>query len=118
MRTVKNKRLVSAQVEGLQKLRFTIAGRRRVISTSKIRKIIAMRKNRREKGRRDDDFWSNPHSNGDNFSRSVKDFLEIMMQSIISKLAISIIMIKDNIMFIINYINNCLINLFLINKIC
>lgn len=105
-------------MDGSQKFKFTIAGRRSVISTSKIRKIIAMRKNRSEKGRRDDDFWSNPHSNGDSFSRSVKDFLEMMMQSIISKLAISIIMIKDNIMFIINYINNYLTDLFLINKIC
>lgn len=37
-------------------------GRRRVISTSKIRKITAIRKNRRENGNRADPLGSNPHS--------------------------------------------------------
>jgi len=41
----------------------------RVISTSKIRKITAIRKNRREKGRRDGKAGSNPHSKEDVFSR-------------------------------------------------
>ena len=37
-------------------------GRRSVISTSKIKKITAIRKNRIENGKRADPFGSNPHS--------------------------------------------------------
>ena len=40
------------------------------ISTSKIKKIMVIKKNRRENGRREDLFGSNPHSNGEFFSRS------------------------------------------------
>lgn len=47
-----------------------IIGMRRVISMSKIRKITAIKKNCREKGRRAEDLGSNPHSNGEFFSRS------------------------------------------------
>jgi hypothetical protein len=47
-------------------------GKRRTISTSKIKKITARRKNRREKGRRADPMGSNPHSKGELFSRSEK----------------------------------------------
>lgn len=46
-------------------------GKSRTISTSKIKKIIASKKNRREKGSRADFIGSNPHSNGDLFSRSL-----------------------------------------------
>ena len=42
----------------------------KVISTSKIRKITAIKKNRIEKDRRLDVFTSNPHSKGEGFSRS------------------------------------------------
>ena len=49
-------------------------GKSKVISTSKIKKITAIKKNRREKGRRADPFGSNPHSKGEFFSRSVTDF--------------------------------------------
>lgn len=44
-------------------------GRRRAISMSKTRKITARRKNRIEKGRRALFLGSNPHSNGEAFSR-------------------------------------------------
>jgi hypothetical protein len=47
-----------------------VMGRSSAISTSKIRKMTAMRKNRSEKGSRADLLGSNPHSNGDLFSRS------------------------------------------------
>lgn len=47
-------------------------GRRSTISTSNIKKITANKKNRREKGIRADWFGSNPHSNGEVFSRSFK----------------------------------------------
>ena len=40
------------------------------ISTSKIKKVTAIKKNRNEKwGRRVELFGSNPHSNGEEFSR-------------------------------------------------
>lgn len=42
----------------------------RAISTSKIKKIIAIKKNRIEKGIREEFKGLNPHSNGDNFSWS------------------------------------------------
>lgn len=43
----------------------------RTISISNTRKITASRKNRSENGIRADDFGSNPHSNGVDFSRLV-----------------------------------------------
>lgn len=52
-------------------------GSRSAISTSKIMKITAIRKNRDEKGSRAEFFGSNPHSNGDLFSRSSFIFFEI-----------------------------------------
>ena len=45
-------------------------GRRRTISISKTKNRTANRKNRREKGSRAEDLGSNPHSNGEDFSRS------------------------------------------------
>ena len=45
-------------------------GKSRAISTSKIMKIIAIRKNRDEKWSRAEFIGSNPHSNGYLFSRS------------------------------------------------
>lgn len=53
-----------------------IVGNNRVISTSKIRKITVIRKNRSEKGIREDDLGSKPHSNGVAFSRSTIIFFE------------------------------------------
>ena len=53
-----------------------IIGKINTISTSKIRKIIVIKKNRREKGSREDLFGSNPHSKGEFFSRSYKDFFD------------------------------------------
>ena len=44
------------------------AGRRRVTSTSNTRKIMLIRKNFMQKGRRATPEGSNPHSNGDLFS--------------------------------------------------
>ena len=48
------------------------------ISISNTIKIIANKKNRRENGIRELWFGSNPHSNGDNFSRSDSDFIEMI----------------------------------------
>lgn len=66
-----------------------IIGIRRVISTSKIRKITAIRKNCKEKGSRAEDLGSNPHSKGEFFSRSEWVFFEI-------RFAISIITVEIN----------------------
>jgi hypothetical protein len=49
----------------------TNTGNSKTISTSKIKKIIASKKKRKEKGSRADLIGSNPHSNGDLFSRSL-----------------------------------------------
>ena len=49
------------------------AGISKTISTSKTRKITANKKKRVENGIRALFFGSNPHSNGDAFSRSIKD---------------------------------------------
>lgn len=48
-------------------------GIRSTISISKIIKIIPSKKNRREKGIRALFLGSNPHSNGEDFSRSLRD---------------------------------------------
>jgi hypothetical protein len=47
-----------------------VIGNSRAISTSKFKKITSIRKNRSENGSRADLLGSNPHSNGDLFSRS------------------------------------------------
>lgn len=49
-------------------------GRIKVISTSKIKKITAIRKNRKENVKRLGVKSKNPHSKGDGFSRSRGDF--------------------------------------------
>ena len=43
-------------------LKIDANGRSRVISTSKIKKMTAIKKNRKEKGNRADPLGSNPHS--------------------------------------------------------
>lgn len=58
-------------------------GNRSAISTSKIMKITAIKKNRDEKGSRAEFLGSNPHSNGDLFSRSSLIFFEISVARII-----------------------------------
>ena len=56
-------------------LKIEAIGSNKVISTSKIRKIKAIKKNRKEKGSRADFLGSNPHSYGEFFSRSIMVFL-------------------------------------------
>jgi hypothetical protein len=51
-------------------------GKINAISTSKIKKIIVIKKNRNEKGNREDDLGSNPHSKGEFFSRSKTFFFD------------------------------------------
>lgn len=54
------------------------------ISISKIKNSTAIKKNWIENGDRADLFGSNPHSNGDIFSRSFLDVFEIIVHNIIS----------------------------------
>ena len=58
------------QINKFEDFRVRIIGKIRAISTSKIKKIIAIRKNRIEKGSREEFIGLNPHSKGDSFSRS------------------------------------------------
>lgn len=68
--------LVILQIFKLDKFKVIIIGKIKAISTSKIRKMIAIKKNRIEKGIREVLKGLNPHSNGDIFSRSKINFLE------------------------------------------
>lgn len=68
------------------------SGRRRAISISNTRKITARRKNRIEKGRRALFLGSNPHSKGEDFSRSINEREEINI--VILKMAKGIIILK------------------------
>lgn len=89
------------------KLKFKIhwmIGINRVISTSKIKKIKLIRKKWILKGGRLLDIGSNPHSNGEDFSRSWKVFLDIVKFSIINNKEINNKINIYNIMWII-YIN-------------
>ena len=63
-------------------------GRSSVISTSKIRKITAIKKNRSENGVRADPLGSKPHSKGEFFSRSLIVFLDRSEDTIMRALAI------------------------------
>jgi len=61
-----------------------------VISTSKIKKTTAIRKNWVENGRRADLIGSNPHSKGEGFSRSINSFFEIKKLTAIRSIGIII----------------------------
>jgi hypothetical protein len=81
-----------------------VIGNSRAISTSKIRKITAIRKNRSENGRRADLLGSNPHSNGDLFSRSSIFFFDRNDVSVmITVVSVSVIVVATDI-FIITYL--------------
>lgn len=66
-----------------EECRVIIIGNNIAISTSKIKKITAIRKNRNEKGNRADLFGSKPHSKGDDFSRSSIIFFDSSVANII-----------------------------------
>lgn len=90
----------------LENLIIIIIGKINAISTSKIKKIIVIKKNRIENGRRDEDLGSNPHSKGDAFSRSTIVFLDRIDAKNITIIEINIIillMIKiEKIIYTIN----------------
>lgn len=66
-----------------------IKGIKRAISTSKMIKIIAIKKNRIEKGMRAELKKLNPHSKGLHFSRQLILFFETILEIIINKRAIA-----------------------------
>lgn len=71
-----------------------IIGKINAISTSKIKKIIVIKKNRIEKGIREDSIGSNPHSKGDLFSRSLLVFFDkVVAKIIIIKVMINVILV-------------------------
>lgn len=72
-------------------------GKIRVTSTSKIKKIIVIKKNRIEKGRREGDETSNPHSNGDGVSREFSYELARIKLTIIRARGITAAMATTNI---------------------
>lgn len=93
----------------IQQLKFTnlnnlIMGKINAISTSKIKKIIVIKKKCSENGIRAEDFGSNPHSKGDDFSRSIKDFFDSKIDNIIIIFEINMIINEMNIIKIIIYI--------------
>jgi hypothetical protein len=84
----------------------TIIGNSNAISTSKIKKITAIKKKRKENGNRAELFGSNPHSKGEHFSRSSVIFFD--------KIEAKIITIIDNIRIKIDIID---INIIIYTKI-
>ena len=77
-----------------------IIGKIKAISTSKIKKMMAIKKNRIEKGSREEFIGLNPHSKGESFSRSNNFFFErredkiITIEAIINKINPIIIKLK------------------------
>jgi hypothetical protein len=80
-----------------------IIGKIKAISTSKIKKIIVIKKNRIEKGSRDEFIGSNPHSKGEVFSRSVNDFFDNKDANVITIAEIIKIMVDIKYRIIIIY---------------
>lgn len=79
-----------------------IIGKIRTISISKIKKRIVKRKNRSENGMRADFLGSNPHSKGDDFSRSCIVFILIKEDKIKIAAAISMEIEKKEVVKIID----------------
>ena len=79
-----NRKLEISQIKIFEQLIVKIIGIINAISTSKIKKIIVIRKNRIEKGIREEDLGSNPHSNGEFFSRSKIFFFDKIDANIIT----------------------------------
>lgn len=98
---------VKVHIIKLENLIIKIIGKIKAISTSKIKKIIVIKKNRNEKGKREEDLGSNPHSNGEDFSRSTKVFFDNIDAKNITKIEINIIIILiviiDKIIYTILY---------------
>ena len=94
--------LVNVHHSILEILKIIIIGKIKAISTSKIKKIIVIKKKRIEKGSREEFIGSNPHSKGDVFSRSFNDFFDSKEARYITIIATNkiIIAIKHRVMII------------------
>jgi len=98
-------------------------GNKSAISTSKIIKITTIRKNRDEKGNRVELFGSNPHSNGELFSRSSLIFFEINVVNIIivadSKMVIVAVVIINIIIYLVftNFLIGSQVYYFVLDKL-
>lgn len=88
---IMKKKLILNQTIKLTIKKLGTIGKIKAISTSKIRKIIVIKKKCNEKGIRARHFGSNPHSNVEHFSRSSRDFFEIIKEIIIKIQEIKII---------------------------
>lgn len=87
-------KFVIIQVFISEKFVERIIGKISAISTSKIKKIIAIKKNRIEKGIREEFIGLNPHSKGEIFSCSKKFFLLSIEDKIITIKAINKMIIE------------------------
>lgn len=99
---------VTNQILIILLLSTIIIGRIMTISMSKIKNNTANRKNWIENGVRDLLLGSNPHSNGDIFSRSRIDFFEITVHTIINPIEIMVVIhtdIKIVIIILFNYLS-------------
>lgn len=65
-----------------------IIGINNAISMSKIKKIIVIKKNRNENGIREEEMGSNPHSNGDIFSKFNFNFFDKKIDTFIINIEI------------------------------
>lgn len=93
---IRKKKEVIVQIFILEFINVKIIGKIKVISTSKIRKIIAIIKNRIEKGKRDEFNGLNPHSKGEDFSDSKNIFfLKIEEINIVNQLIKKIKIVKN-----------------------
>lgn len=101
--------LVKDQTSKFENLIIIIIGKIKAISTSKIKKIIAIIKNRKEKGNREDSDGSNPHSKGDLFSRSIKAFLDKIEANTITIVAIINTIVAMIVVEKITYTKLCLV---------
>ena len=79
-------------------MKIITIGNNKAISTSKIKKIIAIKKKCNENDIRAEDLGSNPHSKGEFFSRSKKVFFDKIEPKNITTKEIKIIikLIKNN----------------------
>lgn len=104
-------KFVVVQIIIFDVLNDTIIGKIKAISTSKIKKIMAIKKNRIEKGRREELKGLKPHSKGESFSRSLTFFFASKVERIITIDAIIKIKQDINHKFKIIYINLIFLNL-------
>lgn len=99
-------KFVYVQINKFEDFNVKIIGKIKAISTSKIKKIMAIKKKRIEKGSREEFMGLKPHSKGDNFSRSeIFFFPRIVDNAITIKAIIKIIHAIIN-KFKIIYIKN------------